>query len=98
MGVGESAPRWGVHPGAVRHAIESDRFRSTPPRCASIVDKYLGFIQQTLEQYPRLRATRVYAMIRDRGYTGSASPSPALRRSPPSASTRAIPPVADLPR
>lgn len=36
----------------------------------SITDPYLGFIQQTIEAHPRLRATRVYAMVRDRGYTG----------------------------
>jgi transposase len=36
----------------------------------SITDPYLGFIQQTLESHPRLRATRVYAMVRDRGYIG----------------------------
>lgn len=71
--IGTIAAELGVHPDAVRKAIESDRFRSTPPLRASIVDPYLGFMQQILEQHPRLRATRVYAMIRDRGYTGSAS-------------------------
>lgn len=71
--IGTISVELGVHPDAVRNAIESDRFRSVPPLRASIVDPYLGFIQQTLEQHPRLRATRVYAMIRDRGYTGSPS-------------------------
>ena len=28
-------------------------------------------VRQTLDQHPRLRATRIYQMIRDRGYTGS---------------------------
>ena len=71
--IGTISAELGVHPDAVRNAIESDRFRSVPPLRASVVDPYLGFIQQILEQHPRLRATRVYAMIRDRGYTGSAS-------------------------
>jgi transposase len=35
------------------------------------VDPYLGFIRETLDQYPRLRATRIYHMIRERGYSGS---------------------------
>lgn len=70
--IGTIATELGVHPDAVRHAIESERFRSTPPLRASITDPYLGFIQQILEQHPHLRATRIYAMVRDRGYTGSA--------------------------
>jgi transposase len=32
---------------------------------------YLDFIRATLARYPRLRATRLYEMIRERGYTGS---------------------------
>ena len=33
----------------------------------------------TLEQYPRLRATRLWAMVRARGYPGLGNPGPALR-------------------
>ena len=36
-----------------------------------MLDPYLPFVRQTLEQYPRLRATRLYQMLGDRGYTGS---------------------------
>lgn len=57
--IGTISAALGVHPDAVRNAIESDRFRSVPPLRASIVDPYLGFIEQILEQHPRLRATRV---------------------------------------
>ncbi len=60
-----------VHPDAVRNAIESEKFESSQPLRASVVDPYLGFAQQVLEEHPRLRAPRIYAMIRDRGYTGS---------------------------
>ncbi len=39
---------------------------------ATLLDAYLLFVAQTLEgQYPRLRATRLFEMIRDRGYKGS---------------------------
>jgi transposase len=38
---------------------------------ASVVDPYLGFIRETLDQHPRLRATRIFQMIGDRGYSGS---------------------------
>jgi transposase len=69
--IGTIARELGVHPDAVRHAIEAERFKSSPPLRASVVDPYLGFVQQVLAEHPRLRATRLYAMIRDRGYTGS---------------------------
>jgi transposase len=62
-----------VHHDTVEDAIEKDRFVVTPrPVRPSIVDPYKAFIRETLEQYPRLRATRIYAMVKDRGYTGSA--------------------------
>ena len=31
----------------------------------------MEFVRQTLDQHPRLRATRIHQMIRERGYTGS---------------------------
>jgi hypothetical protein len=36
-----------------------------------LTDPYLPFIRQTLEQYPQLRATRIYQMLQERGYQGS---------------------------
>ena len=61
-----------VHQDTVRHAIEQDRFvRTGPPIRPSQLDPYKPFITATLEQYPRLRATRLFAMIGDRGYRGS---------------------------
>jgi transposase len=69
--IGTIARELGVHPDAVRNAIEAEKFNSSQPLRASVVDPYLGFVRQTLEQHPRLRATRIYAMIRDRGYSGS---------------------------
>jgi transposase len=69
--IGTIARELGVHPDAVRNGIESERFRSTQPLRASVVDPYIAFLRQTLEQYPGLRATRLYQMVRDRGYCGS---------------------------
>jgi transposase len=69
--IGTIASELRLHPDAVRNAIESTRFRGTKPLQASIVDPYLAFIRITLDQHPRLRATRIYQMIRDRGYSGS---------------------------
>src|SRR5690349_20234150 len=69
--VGTIARELGVHPDAVRHAIETQRLGGGQPVRPSMVDPYLGFIRETLEQHPRLRATRIYQMAHDRGYAGS---------------------------
>lgn len=69
--IGTIAQALGIHPDTVRHAIESDRFHRAQTLRACLTDPYVPFIRQTLEQHPRLRATRIYQMIRDRGYQGS---------------------------
>jgi transposase len=68
--VGTIASELGLHPDTVKRALESERFRSHTPK-RLVTDPYLDFIQQTLKQHPRLRATRLFQMVRDRGYTGS---------------------------
>src|SRR5512134_94249 len=73
--VGTIAAELGVHRDTVTLAIESARFTNTRFRAtAMIIDPYREFIRATLEQYPRLRATRLLEMIRTRGYTGSVFP------------------------
>jgi transposase len=41
-----------------------------PVRRPSAIDPYLPFILETLTQFPRLRASRVYDMVKSRGYPG----------------------------
>ena len=63
----------GVHHDTVRRVVESERFiRSGTQVRPSHLDPYKAFIVATLEQYPRLRASRLWAMVRERGYPGSA--------------------------
>jgi transposase len=69
--IGTIAQALHVHPDTVRRAIEVERFQHAEPLRPSIVDPYLPFVRDTLAQHPRLRATRIHQMIRDRGYTGS---------------------------
>jgi transposase len=69
--IGTIAEALNVHPDTVRRAIEVERFQHAEPLRPSVVDPYLPFVRQVLEQHPRLRATRIYQMIRDRGYSGS---------------------------
>src|SRR3954467_8911354 len=69
--IGTIAQALNVHPDTVRRAIEVERFQHAEPLRPSMVDPYLPFVREVLERYPRLRATRLHQMIRDRGYTGS---------------------------
>lgn len=71
--VGTIATELGVHHDTVRRAIEAERFvgRTEERVVASILDPYKAFINDTLAQHPRLRASRLFDMIRERGYVGS---------------------------
>jgi len=69
--IGTIAAELHLHPDTVRAALDTDRFRSQPRLRDRLTDPYLDFLRQTLQQYPRLRATRLFQMIRLRGYAGS---------------------------
>jgi Transposase and inactivated derivatives len=69
--IGTIAQQLGVHPDAVRHAVQSDTFHQAQALRPCITDSYLEFVRETLKNYPQLRATRIFQMVRDRGYTGS---------------------------
>jgi transposase len=70
--VGTIAAQLGVHHDTVRAAVEAERFvHAHRPVRPSILDPYKDFLRQQLEQYPRLRATRLFQMVVDRGYPGS---------------------------
>jgi transposase len=69
--IGTIARELGVHPDTVRQAVESERFHRGMPLGPSLADPYLEFVRQTLDRHPRLTATRIYQMIRERGYSGS---------------------------
>jgi transposase len=69
--IGTIAEQLGVHHDAVRHAIQTDSFHREQALRPCITDPYLEFVRETLKNYPQLRATRIFQMVRDRGYTGS---------------------------
>jgi transposase len=69
--IGTIAAELGLHTDTVRRALDTDRFKRGPSNRRTLVEPYLDFIKQILEAHPRLRATRIYEMIRGRGYTGS---------------------------
>ena len=73
--VGTIATQLGVHHDTVRAAVEVERFataRQPRPARPSVLDPYKVLILDTLAEYPTLRATRLYDIIRDHGYTGTA--------------------------
>ena len=66
--VGTIATNLGVHHDTVRAAIALDGRAVPRGTCRRTkLDPYLPFIRETLEQYPRLRATRLHAMLRAAG-------------------------------
>jgi transposase len=70
--VGTIAAALGVHHETVRAAIVNDTQGVRRGTCrATQLDPYLPLIRDTLAQYPRLRATRLFEMVKGRGYTGS---------------------------
>jgi len=69
--IGTIASELGVHRDTVRAAVETDPLHRPRRLRPSRLDPYLPFLRETLERHPRLRATRLLEMIRQRGYAGS---------------------------
>jgi transposase len=70
--VGTIAAALGVHHDTVRAAIVHDTQGLRRGTCRpTLLDPYLPFLRDTLTQYPRLRATRLFEMVKGRGYAGS---------------------------
>lgn len=69
---GTIAAQLGVHFDTVCRVLGPHGPRPGTPRPeARVLESYLGWVDETLQRYPRLRATRLYDMLRERGYTGS---------------------------
>lgn len=69
--VGTIATQLSAHPDQVRRVLGLGDRRATSPIRARLVDPYRPFIDEQLARYPKLRATRLYDMVRERGYPGS---------------------------
>lgn len=69
--VGTIATELGLHHETVERALAE----TSPPQPAlrpSRFDPYVGFVREVLDKHPRLRATRIWQMLRERGCTLSA--------------------------
>jgi transposase len=69
--VGTIAAQLSAHPDQVRRVLGLGDRRATSPLRSRLVDPYRPFIDEQLARYPKLRATRLYDMLRERGYPGS---------------------------
>lgn len=70
--IGTLAAQLGVHPDAVRRALNRPSGPPPPPPPRTrITDPYLPLLRETLERYPRLCSTVLYRMLRERGFPGS---------------------------
>ena len=78
--IGTIASELSLHPDTVRAALETPRFGRRTIVRSSALDAYADFIRATLDQYPKLRATRIHEMIAARGYAGSVAQTRRLVR------------------
>jgi transposase len=69
--VGTIARQLHVHSGTVTRVLaQAGLPRIGPPARRSQIEPYLPFIRTTLEKFPTLTASRLFAMVRERGYRG----------------------------
>lgn len=69
--VGTISRQLGVHHGTVDRVLSQAGLpKAERPHRASLIDDYLPFVRETLKHYPNLTASRLYAMVRERGYSG----------------------------
>jgi len=69
--VGTIATQLGVHHTTVQRVLGQAGFaRGVGTRRPSMLDPYAAFIIETLTKYPGLRASRLFQMVRERGYRG----------------------------
>src|SRR5882724_10777901 len=71
--IGTIANQLGVHRTTVQRVLRQIGVdpKVVAPR-ASMADPFVPFIVEQLEKYPRLRASRLFEMVKARGYPGGA--------------------------
>ena len=71
--IGTIARQLGLHHGTVRRVLRDAGEPRQQKRRPSKLDPFIPFVKQTLEDYPKLPASRLYEMVCGRGYRGSQS-------------------------
>ncbi|MCH8049711.1 IS21 family transposase [Patescibacteria group bacterium] len=69
--IGTISQQLGVHHGTVKRVLSQVGVSKNKLLTqSSMIDPFLPFIIETLEKYPKLTASRLYAMVQDRDYPG----------------------------
>jgi transposase len=68
---GTIAAQLNVHPDVVTRAIGVLGPKPRAAQQAPVLTPFMAFVDETLATYPRLVATRLFDMLRERGYAGS---------------------------
>lgn len=68
--VGTIANQLGLHHSTVEGVLFGTTAEGARSVRASIATPYLPFMQETLQKYPKLPATRLHEMVKERGYPG----------------------------
>ena len=71
--IGTIARQLGLHHNTVARVLAAGEEAVVALQRPSRIDPYVPFLLATLERFPRLPASRLYAMACERGYAGSAS-------------------------
>lgn len=77
--VGAIARQLGVHHDTVQRCLDRgpQKESGNDPERATVLERWLPLIDTTMAKYPKVKATRLLSMLRQRGYKGSVYP---LRR------------------
>lgn len=69
--VGTISSQLGVHHGTIKRVLsDTGADRSKILVGNSMIDPYLSFVLETLERHPKLTASSLYGMVKERGYPG----------------------------
>ena len=72
--VGTIARQLHLHRDTVRRVLAiSSVLRALPSEPPRLIDPFVPFIKETLAKFPTLAASRLYAMVQERGYGGGSS-------------------------
>jgi transposase len=72
--VGTIARQLHLHRDTVRRVLAiSSVLRALPTEPPRLIDPFVPFIKETLAKFPTLAASRLYAMVQERGYGGGSS-------------------------
>jgi transposase len=69
--IGTIAAQLKVHHEVVERVLAQDGAPQAPAVRLRLIDPYLGFVNETWTRYPKLPASRLWAMCRERGYPGA---------------------------